>query len=64
MHVPLRALLCALALLACTAGAATPAYAYDDAGYLAYADRMQSASTAPGTRSAGSTSPARAASTR
>ena len=41
MHAPLRALLCALPLLACAASPPTPAYAYDDAGYLAYADRMQ-----------------------
>ena len=40
MHVPLRALLCALPLLAYAASSTTPAYAYDDAGYLAYADRM------------------------
>ena len=40
MHRPLRALLCALLLLACAAGSPTPASAYDDAGYLAYADRM------------------------
>jgi hypothetical protein len=41
MHAPLRALLCALPLLACAASAPAPAFAYDDAGYLAYADRMQ-----------------------
>ena len=41
MHAPLRALLCALLLLACAASAPTPALAYDDAGYLAYADRLQ-----------------------
>ena len=41
MHAPLRALLCALPLLAYAASSTTPAYAYDDAGYLAYADRMQ-----------------------
>jgi len=41
MHAPLRALLCALPLLAYAASAPTPALAYDDAGYLAYADRMQ-----------------------
>ena len=40
MHAPLRALLCALPLLAYAASSTTPAYAYDDAGYLAYADRM------------------------
>jgi hypothetical protein len=41
MHAPLRALLCALPLLAYAASSTTPAFAYDDAGYLAYADRMQ-----------------------
>ena len=41
MHAPLRALLCALPLLAYAASSPTPALAYDDAGYLAYADRMQ-----------------------
>ena len=41
MHAPLRALLCALPLLAYAASSPTPAFAYDDAGYLAYADRMQ-----------------------
>ncbi len=41
MHAPLRALLCALPLLAWAASLPTPAHAYDDAGYLAYADRMQ-----------------------
>jgi len=41
MHAPLRALLCALPLLAYAASPTTPAFAYDDAGYLAYADRMQ-----------------------
>ena len=40
MHAPLRALLCALPLLAYAASSTTPAYAYDDAGYLQYADRM------------------------
>ena len=41
MHTPLRALLCALPLLACAASAPARALAYDDGGYLAYADRMQ-----------------------
>jgi hypothetical protein len=41
MHAPLRALLCALPLLAIAASSPTLALAYDDAGYLAYADRMQ-----------------------
>ena len=41
MHALLRALLCALPLLAYAASSPTPALAYDDAGYLAYADRMQ-----------------------
>ena len=41
MHAPLRALLCALPLLAYAASSPTPAFAYDDAGYLQYADRMQ-----------------------
>jgi hypothetical protein len=41
MHAPLRALLCALPLLAYAASLPTPAFAYDDAGYLEYADRMQ-----------------------
>jgi hypothetical protein len=41
MHAPLRALLCALPLLAYAASPTTPAFAYDDAGYLQYADRMQ-----------------------
>jgi hypothetical protein len=42
MHVPLRrALLLALPLLACAASSPAPAHAYDDAGYFAYADRMQ-----------------------
>ena len=41
MHAPLRALLCALPLLAGAASLPTPAHAYDDAGYFAYADRMQ-----------------------
>src|SRR5829696_2292907 len=41
MHAPLRALLCALPLLAYAASAPVPALAYDDAGYLEYADRMQ-----------------------
>ena len=40
MHAPLRALLCALPLLAYAASSPTPAFAYDDAGYLEYADRM------------------------
>ena len=35
MHAPLRALLCALPLLAYAASSTTPAFAYDDAGYLA-----------------------------
>ncbi len=41
MHAPLRALLCALPLLAYAASSPAPAFAYDDAGYLQYADRMQ-----------------------
>ena len=41
MHAPLRALLCALPLLAYAASSPAPASAYDDAGYLDYADRMQ-----------------------
>src|SRR5215204_3189237 len=41
MHAPLRALLCALPLLAYAASLPTPALAYDFAGYLQYADRMQ-----------------------
>ena len=40
MHAPLRVLLCALPLLAYAASSTTPAFAYDDAGYLQYADRM------------------------
>ena len=57
-----RALIPALLLLA--AGPPAAALAYDDAGYLAYADRMQERLDPPGTRRAASTGRARAASTR